>query len=239
MTTVIPNQPLTTSVLLFGETPNTGQALAQALDEKGVLGSLGAALQQVSQAGRQAADRQVATVANGLLDLDLGDLVVAGWRKQAALAAAAERTIANPGSSEVVELATHRITSVHRPFVELLINDVYVATVHFELHIEFAVKALGVTVRHGHLVSLHSGTCDVTATLSAEGVRLARRQEHFELPLLIRWPLRLHLGSGDPRPDGARRPSASSPSLRPNTPTNYPVRRQRRRHLVRRARPAD
>jgi len=176
MTTVIPNQPPTTSARLFGETQDTGQALAQALDEKGVLGSLGAALQQVSQAGRQAADRQVATVAHGLLDLDLGDLVVAGWRKQAALAAAVERTIANPGSTEVVELATHR---------------------------------------------------------------LARRQEHFELPLLIRWPLRLHPGGGDPAPSGARRPSASSPSLRPSRPTNHPVRRQRRRHLDRRARPAD
>ena len=239
MTTVIPNQPPTTSARLFGETQDTGQALAQALDEKGVLGSLGAALQQVSQAGRQAADRQVATVAHGLLDLDLGDLVVAGWRKQAALAAAVERTIANPGSTEVVELATHRITSVHRPFVELLINDIHVATVHFELHIEFAIKALVVTVHNGHIVCLHSGACDVTATLSAEGVRLARRQEHFELPLLIRWPLRLHPGGGDPALSDARRPSASSPSLRPSRPTNHPVRRQRRRHLDRRARPAD
>jgi hypothetical protein len=142
MTTVTPNQPLTTSVFLFGDTQDTGQALAQALDEKGVLGPLGEGLQRLSQAGRQAADRQVATVANGLLDLDLGDLVVAGWRKQAALAAAAKRTIAIPGSSEIVELATHRITSVHRPLVKLLINDVHVATVNFELRIEFLVRAL-------------------------------------------------------------------------------------------------
>ncbi|HZC99143.1 MAG TPA: hypothetical protein VFA46_02795 [Actinomycetes bacterium] len=239
MTAVIPNQPLTTSVLLFGETRDTGQALAQALDEKGVLGSLAEGLQPLSQAGRQAAARQVATVASGLLGLDLGDLVVAGWRKQATLAAAAKHTIDNPGSSEVVELATHRITSVHRPLVRLLIDDVHVATVHFELCIEFVVKALGVTVYNGHVVGLHSGACDVTATLSAEGVQLARRQQHFELPVLVRWPLRLHLGGDGPRPDSARRPPASSPSLRPSTPTNHPVRRQRRRHLVRRAWPAD
>ncbi len=239
MTTVIPNQPLTTSVFLFGESQDSGQALAQALDEKGVLSSLGAALQLVSQAGRQAADSQVATVANGLLDLDLGDLLAAGWRRQAALAAAAERTVANPGSSEVVELATHRITSVHRPFVDLLINDVHVATVNFELRIEFAVKALGVTVRNGHVVSLHSGACEVTATLSAEGVRLARRQEHFELPVLVRWPLLVHPGGGDPRPSSARRPSASSPSSRASRLPDHPVRRQRRRRLVRRTRPAD
>jgi ribosomal protein L12E/L44/L45/RPP1/RPP2 len=141
MTTAITTQPITTSVFLFGKDQDAGQALAQALDEHGVLGSLDTALQLVSQAGRQAADSQVATVAHGLLDLDLDDLVVAGWRKQGQLAAAAERTAANPGSSEVVELASHRTSSVHRPFVELLVNDVHVATINFELDVEFVVKA--------------------------------------------------------------------------------------------------
>ena len=91
------------------------------------------------------------------LDLDLGDLVVADWRKQGQLAAAAERTAANPGTSEVVELATHRVSSAHHPSVELLVNDVQVATVTLDVTIEFVVKALVVTVRDGHVVSLHTG----------------------------------------------------------------------------------
>jgi hypothetical protein len=203
-TSAADTRPLTTARFLFGEDQDTGQALAQALGEQGVLGSLDAALQLLSQAGRQAADRQIATVAHGLLDLDLGDLVVAGWRKQGQLAAAAERTAANPGSSEVVELASHRISSVHRPFVELLVNQLHVATVNFELDIEFTVRALVATVRNGHVVSLHSGICDVETTLAAEGLQLASRRAHFELPLFIRWPLLLHLGGGaDLLPYGA------------------------------------
>jgi hypothetical protein len=239
MTAAIATQPLTTSVVLFGEDQDTGQALAQALDEQGVLGSLDTGLQLVSQAGRQAANSQVATVAHGLLDLDLGDLVVAGWRKQRELAAAAERTAANPGSSEVVELATHRISSVHRPFIELLINDVHVATVNFELDIEFVVKALVVTVSNGHVVSLHTGACDVAATLAAEGLQLAGRRAHFELPLIIRWPLLLQLGGGsDPLPYGAKRPPASSPSPRRRMRINHSLRWQRHQQVPPR-RPAD
>lgn len=213
MTTAIPAQPLTSVDLLFGANQDSGQALAQALDEQGVVSSLDAPLQLLSQVGRQAASSQVASVAYGLLDLDLGDLVVAGWREQDELAAAAERTAANPGGAELVELATHRISSVHRPFVELLINDVHVATVNFELDIEFVVKALVVTVRNGHIVSLHSGICEVGAALAAEGLQLASRQAHFELPLLIRWPVLLRLGGdSDPLPYGARPPSTSSAS---------------------------
>jgi hypothetical protein len=194
-------QPFTVSGFLFGEDQDTQQALAQALHDHGVLGPMSTALDLVSEAGRTAAADQVAGVAHGLLDLDLGDLVVAGWRKQGQLAAAAERTATNPGSSEVVELATHRISSAHHPSVELLVNDVHLATVTFALEVEIVVRALVVTVRDGHVVSIRTGACDVAATLAAEGSRLASRRAHFELPLVVRWPLRLNpSGRGDRLP---------------------------------------
>jgi hypothetical protein len=242
MTTAIATQPFTVSTFLFGEDQDTEQALAQALHEHGVLGSTGTTLDLVSQAGREAAGNQVAVVAHELLDLDLGDLVVAGWRKQGQLAAAAERTAANPGSSEVVELATHRVSSAHHPSVELLVNDAHLATVTFDLDIEFVIKALVVTVRDGHVVSLHTGACDVAATLAAEGIRLASRQAHFELPLVVRWPLLLRLGAGsDPLPYGAKSPPASPPepwpSRRRRPSISHALHRQRRRR--RSVTPAD
>jgi hypothetical protein len=222
MTTAIAAQPFTVSTFLFGEDQDTEQALAQALHEHGVLGSMGTTFELVSEAGREAAADQVAVVAHGLLDLDLGDLVIAGWRKQGQLAAAAERTAANPGTSELVELATHRVSSVHHPYVELLVNDVRVTTVNFELDLEFEVKALVATVRDGHLVSLHSGNCDLSATLTAEDIRLASRRQQFSLPVLVRWPLLLHLGGGaDPLPYGAKPPPTSA------APVPSPSRRRR------------
>jgi hypothetical protein len=184
-------RPLTAAQLLFGEDQDTEPALAQALDDKGALGSLDTPLRQISQAGRLAADRAVAGVAHGLIDLDLGGMVAAGWRKEGELAAAAERTAADPDSAEVVELASQRITSKHRPRVDLLINDVHLATVGFELDIEFLVKTLVANVRGGQVVSLESGSCEATGTLAAEGIQVASRRISFELPLVISWPLRL------------------------------------------------
>jgi len=193
MTTAIPTQPLTAATFLFGDTKEDSvDALAHALHEHGVLGSLGEGVTKLSRAGRNAAGDQVASVAHGLLDLDLGGLVIAAWGKWAELTAAAKRTFTTPDSSEVVELATHTITSAHRPYVELLVNDVHVATVRFELAVKFVVKALVATVQHGRLVAVHSGDCDVTATLAAEGRQLAKREAHLQLPLLVR------LGGGIP-----------------------------------------
>jgi hypothetical protein len=215
------DRPLNASAFLFDD-EDTGRALARALDEHGVLGSLDSALGLMAQTTREAAGDQVAAVADGVLSLDLGDLVVAGWRKQGRLAAAAQRTAAHPGTSEVVELATHRVSSVHHPYVELFVNDVRVTTVNFEFDLEFEVKALVATVRDGHLVSLHSGDCELSATLTAEGVRLASKRRRFSLPLVVRWPLLLHLGGGaDPLPYGAKPPPASPP------PVPAPPRRRR------------
>jgi hypothetical protein len=187
MTTTIPTQPLTAALFLFGDSQEESiDALAHSLHEHGVVGSLG------EGAKRTAANDQVAAVAHGLLDLDLGGLVIAAWGKWADLTAAAKRTFATQDSSEVVELAVHTITSSHRPFVELLVNDTHVATVHFELAVKFVIKGLVATVQHGRLVAVHAGDCDLTATLAAEGRQLAKREAHLQLPVLVR------LGSGLP-----------------------------------------
>jgi hypothetical protein len=214
MTTISPGQPLTAVAFLFG-VEGSADALAQALDEKAVLGPVDDALntlkKKVSQTGRQAAGSEITTVADELLDLDLANLVVAGWRKHKALTDAVERTLASPGSSEVVELLVHNFTTTHCPSVDLLIDDDPIATIHFELCFEFAVKGLVVTVRNGHVVTIHSGSCDVTGTLTAEGAQLASRRAHLELPGLIRWPLRIHPGDDlSPSDTGQPAPSTST-----------------------------
>jgi hypothetical protein len=109
-----------------------------------------------------------------------------------------------------------------------------VATVTFDLEVEFVVKALVVTVRDGHVVSLHTGSCDVAATLAAEGIQLASRRGHFELPLVVRWPLRLRLGGdSDHLPYGTKPPPASPPAPAPTrrrrTPISRSLHRYRRR----------
>jgi hypothetical protein len=74
----------------------------------------------------------------------------------------------------------------------------------------------------------------VAATLAAEGIQLASRRAHFELPLVVRWPLLLRLGAdADPLPYGAKSPPASppepSPSRRRRPSISHSLHRQPRR----------
>jgi hypothetical protein len=176
--------PVTARSFLFGEGGGGAVPPVQVLGRGSVLPSLAASLGPLAAAARHAIDREFASSVASLLDFDLIDILAAGWRKHAALTAAARRTIADPAVDEVVELATHRITSVHRPTVDVIVDDVRVATVHLELSFEGVLKSVVATVRGGRLVNLHFGVCDASVVLAAEGVELARREGHLDVGLM-------------------------------------------------------
>jgi hypothetical protein len=186
MAAAVGTEPVTARIFLFGAGPASAHDLAHALDEQGVSGALVSELGFLSQSGQIAVTDAAARVAAEMLDVDLGDILIAAWRQMPDLRAAAGRTVTAPGSSEVVELATHRVTSTHSPSADVLVNDTRVRTVHFELRIEFLVKGFVGTVRGGRLVSIYPGRCDVTATLTAEGHQVATQEGQLDLRSVIR-----------------------------------------------------
>ncbi len=198
--------PVTARVFLFGDEDDAVASLADALTSGPVGGAVGGALQGLAQATRASAVRELSRVGSRLFDFDLTDLLVAGWRKHSILTQAARRTIAAPGSEERIDLATHRISVTHHPYVDLVVDDVRITTVDFDLQLDFDIKALSAVVRSGKLVEIASGRCDVTGTLAIERVNALTRTARFDLRMLI------HLDRGIPL----------LPSGQPTTPAGGP-----------------
>jgi hypothetical protein len=169
---------------------NTADVLAQSLNEEGVPRSPIRGLGGLSASAWQAVYQEIATVADGLLNnLDFGDMVISGWCKYTDLTKAAERTLASPGSEEVVALATHRIVSTHHPSVDLIVNEAKAHTFEFELTVVFDVTGVAAVLRRGDLVALRGGKCTVTATLKLENTPLElARKASIDLHLVV--PLR-------------------------------------------------
>ena len=155
------------------------EQLTQPIGQSQVIQSLGA----VATATRRAVAAELAAAVERVLDFDLVAVLVAGWRKHDALVEAAERTAADPSTEEVVDLATHRITSVHRPTIDLLLDGVRVGTLHVEATFECVLEGVAGTVARGRLVALHYGRCTATATVSAEDVEIVRREGTLDLGL--------------------------------------------------------
>jgi hypothetical protein len=143
------------------------------------------ALDRLPQITRDAAVREARAALTGLLDVSLIGVLISAWRTHHELTSAARRTLAVPGTTELVPLAEHQITSVMHPYVTVFVDGYQVATIHLDLSFLFDVQAVLAGIRDGHLVALHSGHCDVTATLAIEKTEVASKRAGFTLPGVI------------------------------------------------------
>jgi len=188
MTVTLVDGPLTAHAVLFdGDGGEAARKLGAGLPTTLTGLDRGA----LSESARRAMHQDFADVAAGLLDLDLGGVLVTGWCKHAQLGAAAERTLAAPGSRETVRLAEHRISHTSSPHVDVLLGGTVVTQIKMTLGVDVDVTGLEASIREGRLVSLHSGDAAITVALAVEGAPVARSK-----PITLRLPIDLALGEG-------------------------------------------
>jgi hypothetical protein len=182
-------QPFTLHSVLYGADVGSSE-LSHALQDTGALGAVAETLPGLSIGLRNAVIGEVASVVSRVLELELGFLLLTGWQKHEALTDAAQRTISNPGAEEIVDLATHRIVSTHRPRIDLVVDGAKVSEVELQIEVTFVLHAVCGVISAGRLIALRSGRADVTAELQCEGVHVTSSTRQVELPIV------LELGSG-------------------------------------------
>jgi hypothetical protein len=197
--------PLSVRYLLFGsQEAEADELMSSSARQAGVGAAVGRAVGGLTAAGRDTVCHEVGHVADTLLDIDVTDVIAAAWKKHADLRAAGRRTALRPGSEEVVSLATHTITSTHRPYVDVYVDDVEITRIDIELTLRLVLTGVLALVREGYLVALHAGTCDVTARLGCEHVQLAERTTSLSIPGTMRLRRGIDLRP-DPAPGGRER----------------------------------
>lgn len=181
-----------------------GEDLAGSLRAHGTAGPLLSPVRRRTPAADRTVEHELATVVDDFLGMDVLDLVAGGWSAHSALKAAARRTRDLPGSEEVVALATHRVTSSHRPFVDVYVDGVKLGTLQVELSLVFWVSGFVCVVRDACLTGVTAGHCAVDASLAVQGSVLAERKGRpLDLPggFALRGPVPLL--RDEPRPQEA------------------------------------
>jgi hypothetical protein len=171
--------------LLFGPNADAAEALASEIMSPGSDQNFGRALAQFPAMTRRAAAQEAGTTAAALLKVDLVDVLLRGWREHQDIVSAARRTLAAPGSTELVSVSSHEITLDQRPSISVLVDGQRVATLQLGLSIVFDLNALLLGISGGRLTSVRSGHCGITATLAVQGTDLLVRRAHLELPDVI------------------------------------------------------
>jgi len=182
MTTTGEGSTPTALDLLFGPDADAAETLASEILSPGGDQNLGRALAHLSETTRKAAAQEAATTMAALLKVDLIGVLMRGWREHRDIVSAARRTLAAPGSTELVSMSAHEVTLDQQPSVSVLVDGHQVATLQLGLSIVFDVNALLLVISDGRLAAVRSGRCEITATLTVQGTDLLVRHAHLELP---------------------------------------------------------
>jgi hypothetical protein len=126
--------------LLFGNGEVHG-ALRDAMRAEAAVEKIGNALKLVPPTLRDGAFDEFNNVVASALELDLANVLELGWRKYEALAEAARRSLDVPGEEQIVSLAEHRITSIHRPNVEIVVDNVEVSEIDLKIELTIELEA--------------------------------------------------------------------------------------------------
>ncbi len=179
MTSATTADPASALTVLFGTAEGTAVPLVALPDA--VSANLGRALGSLPPPAGEIAVREVRAAAAGLLDINLVDLLLEGWRQYRDLTSAAQSTLASPGRSEVVRLAEHRVTAEQQP-QGVLVNGHQAATIRFRVSVVLDISALLATIKAGLLVAVDAGRCDISVTLAIDDVEVVTKQSRLELP---------------------------------------------------------
>jgi hypothetical protein len=121
--------------------------------------------------------------AGDLLDIRLLDVMRWAWKKGRELEAYRDTERYPPGSTLIVALAEHNITSTHTPHVKIGMNAKTVGSVHFAVNIEIAVKGMNLEIRNGRIKRIYAGDCKAKGSFFCEGFLLTERESKpLDLP---------------------------------------------------------
>ena len=119
---------------------------------------------------------QIAEGILAFLAVPVSTLAVSAYQKHRRIQAAIRETAGSPGAPQVVQLMEHTIRSKLEPTVDIEVNGVTKTLLRLELAAEISVEAVTAVVQSGQVVDIAPGSATAKATLSANGVELAKAE---------------------------------------------------------------
>jgi hypothetical protein len=127
---------------------------------------------------------QVSQAAAGFLGLDVGEVMLAGWKGCNDLLDAGRRT-RDSDTVVNVDLFGQDLELRQHPWVEVRWRGSQIAEVRFEVAVDVRVVAVEAVVKRGSLVELRSGEVIVDVSLSTHGQTLGPRPARLDPQLVV------------------------------------------------------
>ncbi len=167
---------LLTAQLLPPEFDQLGTTLSAELAQPGA-GSLPARTLNLLGSEASGAIRQS-------LDLNVFELLAQGWSTARELREYTQSELHPPLERSVLFLGEHTLTTTAYPVLTVRIGPVSYPALRLNLELKANFRAAALTIQNGHILSVQSGDCSVSAQLSCGDTPLHKQLEskHLTLP---------------------------------------------------------
>jgi hypothetical protein len=116
------------------------------------------------------------------LDIEIGNILVWGWRKHGEIGQYRDKENPPSGSHEV-PLLEHTLLSKHSPTIQPVINEVPLAKLKFDIMLKLKLKGVKLFIRDGKIMEVKTGTCTGSGSIEYAGFTiLEKKTAAYSLP---------------------------------------------------------
>jgi hypothetical protein len=111
-----------------------------------------------------------------LLDINVVDVLLAGWKKHDEVRTQLRVTAADPSRTVLVYIGHHTLDSTHKPSIELRSQGRRLMELSFPIELAFEIGAIELTLRAGAITEIRSGEVKVRGTVKLESAVILERE---------------------------------------------------------------
>ncbi|HYJ85284.1 MAG TPA: hypothetical protein VEW46_04450 [Pyrinomonadaceae bacterium] len=125
---------------------------------------------------KSAALPDVAEKVAELFEIPIPDIFLTSWKKAESIKALLEESRSAPETVMNTELGEHAINSVHRPHIEIRIQNKTVKKIEFTLKLAFNLKGFVLKIQNGAIRGIQTGQCEVKGKLEYKDLVIAEKK---------------------------------------------------------------
>ena len=118
-----------------------------------------------------------------LLNISIQDILVGAWNKSFTVGQQLEKSLKSPGKDIFQQLAEHKITSKHEPYLTLLKDGQEIGRLPFSVSLELVLQGAVLRIRDGEIKEIQTGRIKGKGTLKCGGATLVDKElQSISLP---------------------------------------------------------
>ncbi len=137
--------------------------------------------------------KEIRSKAGDLLSVSIPDILIRAWNKAGILNKYINKEKYDPNEVFLIELKEHEISSKHKPYLDLEVNNKSIGRINFEIDLSIVVQGAILKIQDAKIKQIRTGSLKVSGAITCEGLEITKKESKE-----IKLPGEIDLGEGIP-----------------------------------------